>query len=173
MTPSVPDLMFYGFAALILVCGGMVAFSRNIVHAGFALLGVFSGVAGLFGLASATFIAAAQLIVYVGGVLVVILFAVMLTKGIGDPRRSNPMIHPVPALVVSIGLTALCVLAALSFHGGAPQPESADSVAPLGDALLGPFLLPFEFLSLLLLAVLVGAVMTVRREIKPRKEERP
>jgi len=172
MTPSVPDLMFYAFAVLILACGALVAFSRNIVHSGFALLGVFTGVAGLFGLASATFIAAAQLIVYVGGVLVVILFAVMLTKGIGEPRRSNPMVHPVPALALSIGLTALCVLAALSFHGNAPPPEPPDSVAPLGDALLGPYLLPFEFLSLLLLAVLVGAVMTVRKEIKPGKEER-
>ena len=172
MMPSVPDLMFYAFAALVLACGALVAFSRNIVHSGFALLGVFTGVAGLFGLASATFIAAAQLIVYVGGVLVVILFAVMLTKGIGEPRRSNPMVHPVPALALSIGLTALCVLAALSFHGNAPPPEPPDSVAPLGDALLGPYLLPFEFLSLLLLAVLVGAVMTVRKEIKPGQEER-
>ena len=172
MTPSVPDLMFYGFAALVLACGAQVAFSRNIVHSGFALLGVFAGVAGLFGLVSATFIAAAQLIVYVGGVLVVILFAVMLTKGIGEPRRSNPMIHPVPALALSIGMTALCVLAALSFPGNAPpRSEPLDTVAPLGDALLGPYLLPFEFLSLLLLAVLVGAVMTVRKEIKPGKEE--
>jgi NADH:ubiquinone oxidoreductase subunit 6 (subunit J) len=171
MTPSVPDLMFYGFAALVLASGALVAFSRNIVHSGFALLGVFAGVAGLFGLASATFIAAAQLIVYVGGVLVVILFAVMLTKGIGDPKRSNPAIHPVPAIALSVGMTALCILAALSFQGNAPPPESPDTVAPLGDALLGTYLLPFEFLSLLLLAVLVGAVMTVRKEIKPGKEE--
>jgi len=171
MTPSVPDLMFYGFAGLVLACGALVAFSRNIVHSGFALLGVFAGAAGLFGLASATFIAAAQLIVYVGGVLVVILFAVMLTKGIGEPRRSNPLIHPVPALALSMGMTALCVLAALSYHGMTPPSEPPDSVAPLGDALLGRYLLPFEFLSLLLLAVLVGAVMTVRKEIKPEKEE--
>ena len=53
------------------------------------------------------------------------------------------------------------------------RPEPADSVAPLGDSLLGPYLLPFEFLSLLLLAVLVGAVMTVRKEVKPAKGERP
>ena len=174
MMPSVPDLMFYAFAVVILASGGLVAFSRNIVHSGFALLGVFFGVAGLFGLASATFIAAAQLIVYVGGVLVVILFAVMLTKGIGEPGRSNPMIRPVPALGLALSMTALCLLAALSFRGGPPvRPEPADSVAPLGDSLLGPYLLPFEFLSLLLLAVLVGAVMTVRKEVKPAKGERP
>jgi NADH-quinone oxidoreductase subunit J len=172
MTISVPDLMFYCFAALILACSVLVAFSRNIVRSGFALLGVFVGVAGLFGLASATFLAAAQLIVYVGGVLVVILFAVMLTKTIGEPGKSNPMIHPVPAVVLSVGMTVLSILAALSFHGNTPLfPEPADTVAPLGDALLGTYLLPFEFLSLLLLAVLVGSVMIVRKEIKPGKED--
>lgn len=167
MNLTIPDILFYCFALLTLACGLVVVYSRNIVHSGFALLGTFAGVAGLYGLTSASFLAAAQILVYVGGVLIVILFAIMLTRGIDKADRSNPSQGVIPATLVGVTVAVLLIFVALHFPWQITQAEEiTTSVPPLGDALLSDYVIPFEFLSLLLLAALVGAVMLVRKEIK-------
>lgn len=172
MNLTVPDILFYLFALMILACGLIVVYSRNIVHSGFSLLGTFAGVAGLYGLASSTFLAAAQILVYVGGVLIVILFAIMLTRGIENANRSNPSQGLVPATILGALIAALLIFVALNFPWKIrAAAETTDSVSPLGNALLSQYVLPFEFLSVLLLAVLVGAVMLVRKEIKTQTDE--
>ncbi len=172
MNVTVPDILFYLFSLMILACGVIVVYSRNIVHSGFSLLGTFAGVAGLYGLASSTFLAAAQILVYVGGVLIVILFAIMLTRGIENANRSNPSQGVVPATLLGVIIAALLIFVAVSFPWQIRTvAETTDSVSPLGNALLNQYVLPFEFLSLVLLSVLVGAVMLVRKEIKPQTDE--
>ncbi len=172
MTLTIPDILFYCFALLTLACGLVVVYSRNIVHSGFALLGTFAGVAGLYGLLSSSFLAAAQILVYVGGVLVVILFAIMLTRGIEKANRSNPSQGVIPATIIGVIAAALLIFVALNFPWKVQAaPEAMTSVPPLGDALLGDYILPFEFLSLLLLAALIGAVMLVRKEMKTGDEQ--
>lgn len=172
MNVTVPDILFYLFSLMILACGVIVVYSRNIVHSGFSLLGTFAGVAGLYGLASSTFLAAAQILVYVGGVLIVILFAIMLTRGIENANRSNPSQGVVPATLLGVIIAALLIVVAVSFPWQIRTvAETTDSVSPLGNALLNQYVLPFEFLSLVLLSVLVGAVMLVRKEIKPQTDE--
>jgi NAD(P)H-quinone oxidoreductase subunit 6 len=167
MNFTVPDILFYCFAMLVLACGLIVVYSRNIVHSGFALLGTFAGVAGLYGLASSTFLAASQILIYMGGVLVVILFAIMLTRGIEHAGHSNPSQGLIPATIIGIITAALLIFVALSFPWKVqPLTEVESSVPPLGNALLSEYVVPFEFLSLLLLAALIGAVMLVRKEIK-------
>jgi NAD(P)H-quinone oxidoreductase subunit 6 len=171
MNVSFPDVVFLICSALTLGCGFIVVYSRNIVHSGFSLLGTFAGVAGLYFLAGANFIAAAQILVYVGGVLIVILFAIMLTRGIGTAYPSNPSRGTVPASLLGLVFAGGLIYIALRFPWKlAAQPATA-SVSQLGDALLGKFLIPFEFLSLLLMAAMVGAVMLVRKEIKEGGEE--
>ncbi len=172
MNVTVPDILFYLFSLMILACGVIVVYSRNIVHSGFSLLGTFAGVAGLYGLASSTFLAAAQILVYVGGVLIVILFAIMLTRGIENANRSNPSQGVVPATLLGVIIAALLIFVAVSFPWQIRTvAETTDSVSPLGNALLNQYVLPFEFLSLVLLPVLVGGVMLVRKEIKPQTDE--
>jgi NAD(P)H-quinone oxidoreductase subunit 6 len=167
MTLTIPDILFYCFALLTLACGLVVVYSRNIVHSGFALLGAFVGIAGLYGLTSATFLAAAQILVYVGGVLIVILFAIMLTHGIEKADRSNPSQGIIPATIIGSIIAALLIFIALNFPWRVKQVEEASTSVPkLGNALLSEYVLPFEVLSLLLLAALIGAVMLVRKEIK-------
>ncbi|MBN2430726.1 MAG: NADH-quinone oxidoreductase subunit J [Acidobacteria bacterium] len=161
------DIAFFIFALLIIGCGAVVAFSRNIVHSGFALMGTFAGVAGLYALAFAQFIAAVQIMVYVGGVLVVILFAIMMTREIGRAESSNPAVGRFPAVLLGVVIGAVLVFIALQFPWTInPSTDFDPTVNDLGDALLSRFLIPFEVLSLLLLAVLVGAVMLVKKEIK-------
>lgn len=165
---SLPDVAFLVFAVLILGCGVIVVFSRNIVHAGFSLLGTFTGVAGLYALASADFLAAAQILVYVGGVLIIILFAIMLTRGIQAVDVSNPSIGIVPSVFLGLTITVLLGFIAFSFPWRTvPPTETASSVKVIGNALLSRYLIPFEVLSVLLLAALVGSVMLVRKEIGP------
>ena len=171
MNVTFPDLVFLVCAALVLGCGSIVVYSRNIVHSGFSLLGTFAGVAGLYFLAEANFIAAAQILVYVGGVLIVILFAIMLTRGIGTVYPSNPLHGVVTASLLGLVFAAGLIYIALRFPWKLAAEPTTASVTQLGDALLGKFLIPFEFLSLVLVAAMVGAVMLVRKEIKEGGEE--
>ncbi len=122
MNLTVPDILFYCFALLTLACGLVVVYSRNIVHSGFSLLGTFAGVAGLYGLASSTFIAAAQIMVYVGGVLIVILFAIMLTRGIEKAGHSNPSQGIIPATIIGLIAAALLIFVAVKFPWQVKQP---------------------------------------------------
>jgi len=162
---TVPDIVFCLLALLTLASAGIVAFSRSIVHSAFALLGTFMGVAGLYACLSADFLAVVQLLVYVGGILVVILFAVMLTGKIGEVRVTNRS-----AGVLAGAALLLAVLAGLVFVAVrtpwkvAQTPDVAGTTATLGNALLGQSVLPFEVASLVLVAVLIGAVTLIRKE---------
>src|SRR5262245_16443686 len=104
--PSVDALIFFVLAGLCLGSAGVVAFSKNIIHSALALLGTFLGIAGMYVTLSADFLGATQVLVYVGGTLTLILFAVMLTARIEQMKVSNP--HQ--GLFVGIGLTTLALL---------------------------------------------------------------
>src|SRR3990170_5329550 len=88
--PPLGALAFFGLAALTLGSAALVAFSKNIIYSTLSLLGTFLGIAGLYITLSADFLAAVQILVYVGGTLTLILFAVMLTSRIEDMKVSNP-----------------------------------------------------------------------------------
>ena len=164
---TVFDIAFYLLAAMTLASGAVVALSRNIVHSAFSLLGTFLGVAGLYVLLSADFMAAAQLLVYVGGVLVLILFAVMLTNRIGEINLTNTSTKILPGFLLCGALVALLAYTV----GTTPWEKVVDpayqpTAALLGEAFLRHYLLPFEVLSVLLLAVLIGAVVVATKELK-------
>ena len=98
----VAQFVFYLLAAVTVGSSMMVAFSRNIVYSTFALLGAFMGVVGIYILLAADFVAMVQLLVYVGGILVLTIFAVMLTAGIADVTVSNRAVGVVPSLITVI-----------------------------------------------------------------------
>lgn len=162
------DLAFWALAAVSVVSGAGVAFSRNILYSSFSLLGAFLGVAGLYVLLSADFLAVTQVLIYVGGVLVLILFAVMLTARIGDVRISNASVGLLPATLATVATTALLVFVSVAapWAAGVPE-EAAPTSARLGELFLNRYLLPFEVASVVLLVSLVGAVVVARKEIKP------
>jgi len=162
---SVP--VFYLLAGLAVVGAAGVAFSRNIIYSALALMASFFGVAGLYVMLYAEFVAGVQVLIYVGGVLVLTLFAVMLTQGIRDVEVSNRSVGRVVALVIVAGTFATMMQAyrAASWHTTEPGTEMASSTYGVGDALLGPYVLPFEVASIVLLTVLVGAVVLSRKEV--------
>jgi NADH-quinone oxidoreductase subunit J len=172
---AVQSLFFFAFAALAIAGGCVVAFARNIVHSGFALLATFIGVAGLYAFLSADFLAVVQVMVYVGGVLILILFALMLTARIDEARVSNPTIGTLPAVFLVVAFCGLLVYASVAEFGGVTElPPGAPTTESIGDALLSRFVLPFEVISVLLLAALLGAVTIAGGRLrKPDQEKEP
>ena len=161
-------LIFYGVAALVLISAAGVAFSKNILHSAFALLGTLAGVAGLYLTLGADFVGVAQIIIYVGGILVLILFAVLLTNRIGDVKVTNLSLPTFGAAVpVLFGVVGLLFLV-FKTNWPETQAAAAPTTARLGDAFLREYLLPFELASVVLLMALVGAMVIARRAAKER-----
>lgn len=162
---NVYDLIFYLFAAITVLSAFFVVTHRNIVYSAFFLLFTFFGVAGIYVLLGADFVAIVQLIVYVGGILILLLFGVMLTNKITNVEIKTGVINIYPA-VIGIGLFSGALLAALitsnwkTFPTEAPLPTTA----ALGTMLLQEYALVFELLGIILLIALIGAASIARRE---------
>ncbi len=158
---------FYGVAAVTLGGAAFVAFARNILYSAVGLLFSLLGAGALYVLLSADFVAVVQLLVYVGGVMVLVLFAVMLTNKITEVNVSNRSFGLFGGLLLFIAMAPVLVAVALLAPWRARSPgPMAPTTAAIGDALLTRWLLPFEVASLVLLATLVGAVVIARKEIK-------
>lgn len=159
--PVVSAVVFYALAAFTLVAAGFVALSGNIVHSAFALFATLFGMAGLYAYLSADLLAVVQMLVYVGGISVLVLFAVMLTSGLDEARHSNPAFRFWGGLAVLLAVSAGAFVAASAFPTGV-ESAATPTTAAIGDALLGPYVLPFEVVSVVLLAALLGAVTLAR-----------
>jgi NADH-quinone oxidoreductase subunit J len=146
-----------------------VVFSKNIVYSAFSLLFTFFGVAGLYVLLMADFIAVTQIMIYVGGILVLLLFGVMLTTKVISVDMRTGTIQTLPAvLVVSAMAGVLVGIFWTTDWKVSPAATGFERTAPrLGEMLLSSYLLPFEIASVVLLVALMGAAMIARREKKP------
>ncbi len=159
-------IFFYMLAGVVALSALGVALAPNILYSAFALLGTLAGVAGLYFYMSADFLGIAQLLIYVGGILVLILFAVLLTNRIGEMNITNVsagLIIGAPAAIAVIGILAK---AALQTPWPVTETVSAPTTQRLGDAFLKEYLMPFEIASLVLLMALVGAMVIARRAAK-------
>lgn len=154
---------FYLFALITVVSACFVVFLKNIMRAVFSLLFTFFGVAGLFLYLHADFLAATQVLIYVGGVLVLLLFGIMLTQKMVESDLRTGRIQFVPALVAMAGLMGFLVFLILRTPWHTQGPANFEhSTSGIGVLLMTEWLLPFEVASILLLAALVGAVSIAR-----------
>jgi NADH:ubiquinone oxidoreductase subunit 6 (subunit J) len=156
------SLLFYGMALLAGASAIGVVVTRDIVRMAVFLLGTLAGVAGLYFTLEAEFLAAVQLVVYVGGTLILIVFGVMLTSKVPFGRLVPNRLEVVVSLGIgAVLLTTLVVAiwAAVADNVFAQHPMPADGypMRTMGEALLGDYLVPFEIASVLLLAVMIGA----------------
>jgi NADH:ubiquinone oxidoreductase subunit 6 (subunit J) len=166
------DLGGVAFAALALLTlgsAGVVAFARNVMHSAVALLGTLAGVAGLYVMLSADFLAAVQILIYVGGTLILFLFAAMLTARIDEASQSNaPRARRgafFAALLLGVPILSVALRTAWPVAESSAL-TSVPSTAKLGHALLGEYVFPFELASVVLVAAMVGAVALARRAVK-------
>jgi NADH-quinone oxidoreductase subunit J len=163
----IAQAIFYALALLTVVSAAITAFSRNIVYSAFALFGALAGVAGIYVLLSADFLFIIQIFIYIGGILVVTIFAVMLTQGIADVNVSNRAVGRLPALLISIVAGAVMLYAILEtpWYRGKPAVIGPTTYG-IGNEFLGPYVLPFEIASIVLLAALIGAIVISRQETR-------
>lgn len=168
---TLKTFIFYGFALLTIASALAVVTVRNIVHAAFALMVTLFGVAGLYVFLQADFLAATQVIVYVGGILVLILFGVMMTSG-----RLEMRIHIERGqLLLGGGISLALLMLLLTVIANTPKWENltddgtafAPTTKRIGELILNEkFLLPFEVASVLLLVALIGAALISRKEVR-------
>ena len=166
---EITQLIVFGVLALAVVVGALgVVMLPNIVYAAFLLGGVFLSVAGLYLMLNASFIAAAQILIYVGAVNVLILFAIMLVNK-KEAMGASPGIglRRVLSTGVCLGLFALLLRVAFSTHWATPGPSAIgeDAVIRLGEHFFSDYLLPFELASVLLLMAMIGAIVLARRDV--------
>ena len=169
MTPS--DILFYVFAFLTLACGALVVanpFSRNPVTSAMFLVLTIISMAGLFVLLHAFFLAAVQVLVYAGAVVVLFLFVIMLLDLKEEERRKVKKIGFV------IGLIAVAAIVTLLVKSLRQLPESTATTTfqneggtgALGKLLFTNYLLPFEIVSILLLVAMVGVILLSKKDLK-------
>ena len=164
---TLPDVIFYVVAAITVAGAAGVALSKNILYTAMGLLVALLGAGCLYVFLSADFIAVTQLLVYIGGVLVLILFAVMLTSRITDIQVSNVSFGPFGGVLLFVAVAPVLLAVALLTPWAAHEPGPlAPTTAAIGNAFLTRWLLPFEVASLVLLATLIGAVVIARKELK-------
>lgn len=170
------QIAFWSLAALTLIPALIVVRTRNIVHAGFWLLPCFVGVAGLFAVLQAHFFFVVQLLIYAGAILVLILFALMLTRDVMNPHvpQTNRLAGWAGLICAATALGAAFLLTNHSWPLSSERPADAHAqTVALGKALIGLYAVPFEVASLLLLAALIGAIVLAKSEREPEPEPPP
>ncbi len=160
--PTVQQAIFLGMAAFVILAALLTVLLRNLFHASLFLTAAFFGIAGVYVLLEAEFLAVTQVLVYIGAIATLIVFAIMLSRGITNQAgRLNGQWS-------AVALGALFLFVFLNATVGAiawpvsTQTPSADAIARLGADFVGSYLVPFEVVSVLLLAALIGAVMIAR-----------
>jgi NADH-quinone oxidoreductase subunit J len=157
------QIIFLLCAILILGSALMVVTTRKLIHAALWLVAALFGVAILYAILQASFLAVVQVVVYIGAIAILFIFAVMLTRrdmlDKGAQTRSNWWLPALLGLLILTGLVFL-ILEQPAFGETAAAMPAVDTLRNLGTALVSPdaFVLPFEVASVLLLAALVGAV---------------
>jgi NADH-quinone oxidoreductase subunit J len=201
----VRDAFFYALCGVLLGLAGVTVLARNLFRASLGLLGVLLCTAVLFLLLQAEMVALVQVMVYIGGIMIFVLYAVLLTSELGGRMAGPSPLKIMAATVVSV--VAFGSIAGLALKAGGisasarigapegvvavevsgdpdlaagvqasrPQPENIASMKALGERLLDPrgFLIPFELVSVLLLAAMVGAIAVAREAKAPAAAGKP
>jgi len=170
------DILFYITAIVTVATAILTVTSKNVLHSAVALSGAFFGTAVLYFLLSAEFMAVAQVMVYIGGVVVFVVFAILLTSRLGEKALETRLSRKILAAFFSITIAALAV-ALLKEVGTTLQIETEHyaTLSAIGKRLLSPgedgFLLPFEAISLLLLISLIGAITIAHTSHEEKQAE--
>jgi len=162
------EIVFWLLAAVSVGGALLVLSTHNMFRAALSLVVSFLGVAGIFALVNAEFLAVVQILVYAGGVAVLVIFAVMVTRDVTEGNRTTGM-QPLAA-IVSVGVLSALIYAIVQakwdlLPDTLPAPAAAvfvDTPASLGGLLLNEFVLPFEIAGIVLLAAVIGALSLVR-----------
>ena len=160
------ELIFLGLITIIATSAIWVVVSPNLVHSAVSLLFTLFGIAGLYVFLFADFLAATQVVIYVGGILVLIIFGVMLTNKIDKPVIESVSSNKIIGVLISSFIFTILSIIVIQTkwpitENSSPGPSTVELI---GKLILGKYLLPFELVSILLLAALVGAALLARKK---------
>lgn len=166
------DIIFYIFGAISALSALYIMLTKNILYAAFALILTFIGVAGIYVFLGAEFIAVTQILVYVGGILILLVFGIMLTNRLSGKKVISSSYNKIMGFIVAGGLFAILLKAILEANFSAlgwidKSKVSESSISALGLTLMTDYVLVFEIIGVLLLLALIGAVRiagNVRKE---------
>ncbi len=163
------ELICFLILGAVVVLGSIgVVLLTNIVYSAFLLGGVFMAVAGLYLLLNASFVAAAQVLVYVGAVNVLILFAIMLVNKKEELKPIKGLqLRKILSGAICLGLLSLLIRVDFTTPWNLPGPKAIgeDATERIGEHLFTDYLLPFELASVLLLMAMIGAIVLARRDV--------
>jgi len=157
----------FAIIAAVTIAAAVAAMSlRNLVHCALALAVAFAGIAAVYLQLGAQFVGFTQLLVYVGAVAILVVFAILLTRGSEPPQQSvlsSGWVMGIVVTIVVLGVLVLAIAKSSIIQGNAP-PQPTATVQQIGDALMNKFVLPMEVVGLLLTAALIGAVIIAMKE---------
>ena len=158
--------VFWILSFIILVSGFMVVSLKNVFHCALFLILCLFSVAGIFILLEAEFLAAAQVLIYVGAVSILIIFAIMLTSNLASRKivQSNENVPVSVFVCVVFALTTILLISNTGVWRYQEKDLSDGTIMALGKLLMTQFMLPFEVVSVLLLAAMIGAIVLARKE---------
>lgn len=159
------DIIFYLFAIITVGSAVFVVTTRNVIYSAFFLLFTFFGVTGIYVLLGADFLAVVQIMVYIGGILILLIFGVMLTNTITNVEIRTGVSHLLPA-AIGVGVFMGAVVSVMIWTDWKSQPVAnpVTTTKNLGYLLINEYVLIFELLGILLLIALIGAASIARRE---------
>jgi len=156
-------IAFYVLAAMTIGSAVSVVVVRNMIHAVMGLIGTFAGLAGLYVTLSADFIAITQILIYIGAISILFLFAIVLTPQAS--RNNQESFLRFPALVLALLVAGVLIFVALDNTWNLSHaPDFPETASTIGELLLKTYVLPFEIASVLLLVAVVGSIVLVRPE---------
>jgi NADH-quinone oxidoreductase subunit J len=158
------DVLFVLLAGTMLASGLAVVLQRDIIRCGLAMMVCFGALAGIYVMAGAPLVAAAQVLVYIGAISVLVLFAIIVTQTKVAPRALAFQTQAGAAAVAAIVLLVVVLLAIGSTTWGGGSVRGDTDTAAVAVTLFGPFVLPFEIVGVLLLAAVIGGVFLAKRD---------
>lgn len=162
------EVIFWCLSLIIVASAAATVFSKNIIYSAFSLIFTFLGVAGIYVLLNADFLAVTQIMVYVGGILILILFGVMLTNKITMMSLKTDVVNFIPGVIVTLGVLSslLYLIWVGSTWYAVPKDTWNTTVEEIGKLTISQYVLPFEVVSIVLLIALIGAAYIARKDKK-------
>jgi len=158
------DALLWVFGFVLIFAGLLVVTMRDIIRCGLAMIVCFGALAGIYVILGAPLIAAAQVIVYIGAISVLILFAIMLTQTKDAPSRLVFQSQAIPAAIAAVIIGVVVALAIAATDWGEATERVRVATDALSKVLFDQYVLPFEIVSVMLLAAVIGGVFLAKRE---------
>lgn len=161
---TVTDIFFFVFAAVTVLGGLGVVTSRNVAYAAFSLIFTLLSVAALYVLLATEFLALVQILIYAGGIAILLLFALMLTRGRDAPQALDSNQRPLAVVAGAALLGLLIAMVVSTTWPRAAEEPAAVAFKAIGDELFQTWVVPFEVASVVLLVALIGGIVLARSD---------